>query len=181
MSIYSTSYIFVITTKSRMDEECVICINSKAASRVSLYCGHAFHITCVEPWLLQKGTCPMCRSNDSVEALIYSSNPFLTSKMYGFKPVSQFLEDGILSSGWVIYTPDEMGQVMEWLNKKHLFLHQGANTNAASTLKVYMIVEDDVFYQNDDEVGEDINIDIPLPIIFIQEPQQPPYGDFYVD
>ena len=162
-----------------MDEECVICITSQAASRVSLSCGHAFHSTCVEPWLLQKGSCPLCRSDDSVEALVYSSNPFLTSEMYGFKPVTQFLEDGILCSGWVIYTSNEMGHVMEWLNKKQLFLHQGTNTNVKSTLKVYMIVEDDVFFQDEDD--EDINIDIPLPIFFIQEPQQPPYGDFYVD
>jgi hypothetical protein len=97
--------------------------------------------------------------------------------MYGCKSVTQFVEDGVLSSGWVIYTPDEMDQVMEWLNKKQLFLHQGINTNSESTLKVYMIVEEDVFDQDD---VEDINVDIPLPIFFIQEPQQPPYGDFYV-
>ena len=43
-------------------EQCGICldVNEEASWRL-LPCSHMFHAECVDPWLLQRGTCPCCR------------------------------------------------------------------------------------------------------------------------
>ncbi|XP_077447498.1 E3 ubiquitin-protein ligase RNF128-like [Stigmatopora argus] len=42
---------------------CAVCIESYKAGEVVtvLTCGHIFHKACIEPWLLEKRTCPMCK------------------------------------------------------------------------------------------------------------------------
>lgn len=62
---------------ARDDEEanseshmCAVCIESYRMGDVVtvLTCDHIFHKTCIEPWLLEKRTCPMCKS-DILKAL----------------------------------------------------------------------------------------------------------------
>ncbi|XP_056464306.1 E3 ubiquitin-protein ligase RNF128-like [Gadus chalcogrammus] len=67
----------VVRTVKRGDPEtgldaqtCAVCIESYKAGDVItvLTCGHIFHKACIEPWLLEKRTCPMCKC-DILKAL----------------------------------------------------------------------------------------------------------------
>ncbi|XP_076023730.1 E3 ubiquitin-protein ligase RNF128a [Genypterus blacodes] len=66
-----------VRTLKRADEEvnsesymCAVCIeNYKAGEVVTvLTCDHIFHKACIEPWLLERRTCPMCKC-DILKAL----------------------------------------------------------------------------------------------------------------
>ncbi|XP_054626095.1 RING finger protein 148-like [Dunckerocampus dactyliophorus] len=66
-----------VRTLKRDDKEttcdsymCAVCIESYKASEVVtvLTCDHIFHKACIEPWLLEKRTCPMCKC-DILKAL----------------------------------------------------------------------------------------------------------------
>lgn len=52
------------------DSMCAVCIESYKAGEVVtvLTCDHIFHKACIEPWLLEKRTCPMCKC-DILKAL----------------------------------------------------------------------------------------------------------------
>ncbi|KAI0496822.1 hypothetical protein KFK09_023146 [Dendrobium nobile] len=46
------------------DTQCAICLSEyqeKDILRVLPYCGHAFHVYCIDTWLRQHWTCPVCR------------------------------------------------------------------------------------------------------------------------
>jgi len=47
------------------EETCAVCIDEyKSNDQVTeLPCHHSFHKKCIEPWVLDKGTCPMCKVN----------------------------------------------------------------------------------------------------------------------
>lgn len=51
-------------------QTCAVCIESYKSGDVItiLTCGHIFHKVCIEPWLLDKRTCPMCKC-DILKAL----------------------------------------------------------------------------------------------------------------
>ena len=149
-----------------MDEQCVICLNSKTAAReVSLACGHAFHATCLEPWLLQKGSCPLCRASNVLTAAIYAANPAVALEMQGFKPVTPFFKDGVQLSGWVVYTPADMERVYQWMRGTHMVL-----------------VQDDIYHMDALHVWlYKENVLDGILSSLRQQPQQPPYGDFYVE
>uniref|UniRef100_A0A0R3RVI3 RING-type domain-containing protein n=1 Tax=Elaeophora elaphi TaxID=1147741 RepID=A0A0R3RVI3_9BILA len=55
-----------------LDTDCPVCIDPYRAGDVirSLPCRHIFHKTCVDPWLLEHRTCPMCK-NDILKAFGY--------------------------------------------------------------------------------------------------------------
>ena len=66
-----------VRTLKRQDEEttsdshmCAVCIESYKAGEVVtvLTCDHIFHKACIEPWLLERRTCPMCKC-DILKAL----------------------------------------------------------------------------------------------------------------
>lgn len=66
-----------VRTLKRDDEEvnsdnhlCAVCIDSYKAGDVvtALTCEHVFHKACIEPWLLERRTCPMCKC-DILKAL----------------------------------------------------------------------------------------------------------------
>ncbi|XP_028293412.1 E3 ubiquitin-protein ligase RNF128-like [Gouania willdenowi] len=66
-----------VRTLKRGDEEtisdsymCAVCIESYKVGEVAtvLTCNHIFHKDCIEPWLLDKRTCPMCKC-DILKAL----------------------------------------------------------------------------------------------------------------
>uniref|UniRef100_UPI0037E86783 RING finger protein 148-like n=1 Tax=Semicossyphus pulcher TaxID=241346 RepID=UPI0037E86783 len=66
-----------VRTLKRDDEEttcdshmCAVCIESYRAGEVVtvLTCDHIFHKACIEPWLLERRTCPMCKC-DIMKAL----------------------------------------------------------------------------------------------------------------
>ena len=41
------------------DHRCAVCL-CEGTSNAVLECGHAFHWSCVRPWLDRKNTCPLC-------------------------------------------------------------------------------------------------------------------------
>ncbi|KAF5446263.1 hypothetical protein F2P56_031901 [Juglans regia] len=46
------------------DAQCPICLAEFLGEdmlRILPYCGHSFHVTCVDKWLQQHTTCPVCR------------------------------------------------------------------------------------------------------------------------
>lgn len=52
------------TTTSSQVGQCAICFETFKAGehvRVLPHCNHVFHARCLDPWLLKKGSCPMCR------------------------------------------------------------------------------------------------------------------------
>ncbi|XP_070692359.1 RING finger protein 148-like [Pempheris klunzingeri] len=66
-----------VRTLKKNDEEtasdshmCAVCIESYKAGEVVtvLTCDHIFHKVCIEPWLLERRTCPMCKC-DILKAL----------------------------------------------------------------------------------------------------------------
>lgn len=72
-----------VRTLKRDDEEtssdshmCAVCIESYRPGEVVtvLTCDHIFHKTCIEPWLLERRTCPMCKC-DILKALGVEEEP----------------------------------------------------------------------------------------------------------
>lgn len=72
-----------VRTLKRGDEEttsdshmCAVCIESYRAGEVVtvLTCDHIFHKSCIEPWLLERRTCPMCKC-DILKALGVEEQP----------------------------------------------------------------------------------------------------------
>lgn len=43
--------------------QCSVCLDAVAAGSTvkTLPCAHAFHATCIDPWLLRRASCPCCR------------------------------------------------------------------------------------------------------------------------
>ncbi|KAJ3671344.1 hypothetical protein LUZ60_007423 [Juncus effusus] len=57
---------------SEQDTQCTVCLaeyQQKDILRVMPNCGHSFHVTCIDTWLKQNYTCPICRISlrDSVD------------------------------------------------------------------------------------------------------------------
>ncbi|KAF8707086.1 hypothetical protein HU200_030318 [Digitaria exilis] len=49
---------------SDVDSQCIICLaeyEEKDVLRILPYCGHDFHMACIDLWLEQNSTCPVCR------------------------------------------------------------------------------------------------------------------------
>ena len=47
-----------------LETRCPICLC--AHTNCARYCGHAFHWTCVRPWLERRDACPLCRTGGNV-------------------------------------------------------------------------------------------------------------------
>ncbi|XP_047076983.1 putative RING-H2 finger protein ATL69 [Lolium rigidum] len=48
------------------ESHCTVCLEeyqAKDVVRVLPYCGHAFHVACIDAWLKQQSTCPICRAS----------------------------------------------------------------------------------------------------------------------
>ncbi|KAG6628666.1 hypothetical protein CIPAW_14G028900 [Carya illinoinensis] len=46
------------------DAQCTVCLaefRGEDILRILPYCGHSFHVTCIDIWLQQHSTCPVCR------------------------------------------------------------------------------------------------------------------------
>lgn len=55
------SFIDSLETVENCSDTCVVCQEEVKTGRV-LPCSHTFHLECIQPWLLQKNTCPKCRA-----------------------------------------------------------------------------------------------------------------------
>ncbi|KAK1275758.1 RING-H2 finger protein ATL13 [Acorus gramineus] len=90
--------------------DCAVCLCEFEADdklRLLPKCSHAFHIECIDTWLLSHSTCPLCRG---------SLLPDIVSPNNGFSPVVLVLESGSESSREIVPDPvlpapceDELG------------------------------------------------------------------------
>ncbi|XP_066374381.1 RING-H2 finger protein ATL46-like [Miscanthus floridulus] len=58
--------------------DCAVCLCEFADDdklRLLPTCGHAFHVPCIDAWLLSHSTCPLCRGSILAEADYYYSSP----------------------------------------------------------------------------------------------------------
>uniref|UniRef100_A0A7N0V0P1 RING-type domain-containing protein n=1 Tax=Kalanchoe fedtschenkoi TaxID=63787 RepID=A0A7N0V0P1_KALFE len=52
------------TYRSIADAQCAICLGmylGKEVLRIMPQCGHDFHLSCIDEWLMKNPTCPVCR------------------------------------------------------------------------------------------------------------------------
>jgi hypothetical protein len=54
------------------NEQCSICHEPTLCTDTSLQCGHTFHASCIDRWILINPTCPMCRHKE------YASTEFMS-------------------------------------------------------------------------------------------------------
>ncbi|XP_062228563.1 RING-H2 finger protein ATL46-like [Phragmites australis] len=72
--------------------DCAVCLcefDAEDRLRLLPLCGHAFHLNCIDTWLLSNSTCPLCRGVLFVPGLMAEDNP-----MFDFE---ERLEEGRLS------------------------------------------------------------------------------------
>uniref|UniRef100_A0A0D9XWX7 RING-type E3 ubiquitin transferase n=1 Tax=Leersia perrieri TaxID=77586 RepID=A0A0D9XWX7_9ORYZ len=58
------SFSAATTASSDAATQCVVCLaeyEEKDVLRVLPYCGHGFHVACIDIWLMNHSTCPVCR------------------------------------------------------------------------------------------------------------------------
>ncbi|XP_074568558.1 RING-H2 finger protein ATL67-like [Curcuma longa] len=92
---------------SGQDTQCTVCLaeyQEKDVLRILPFCGHTFHVICIDVWLKQHSTCPVCRislrdSPDRKRSMqpLYCppARPFSPSEALGSDPCqSQFSESG---------------------------------------------------------------------------------------
>ncbi|CAE6246160.1 unnamed protein product [Arabidopsis arenosa] len=60
--------------------DCAVCLSEFTAEdelRLLPRCSHAFHVECIDTWLLTNSTCPICRDNLVLLGLTASSSPIV--------------------------------------------------------------------------------------------------------
>ncbi|GER24923.1 RING/U-box superfamily protein [Striga asiatica] len=79
--------------------KCVVCLNefqNQETLRVLPKCGHAFHLDCIDIWLVSSASCPLCRSAISGRNRYYRAGPETivapTSSPQDFNPDNDLLE-----------------------------------------------------------------------------------------
>jgi hypothetical protein len=57
---------------SSVGPRCVVCLGDLEAGDElrALTCGHSFHAGCVDPWLLERQTCPLCKDDVIARATV---------------------------------------------------------------------------------------------------------------
>lgn len=58
------------------DNTCSICLNKLNNTCRKLKCNHIFHVECIDNWLSDNVTCPMCRDKISDENVNINNNNF---------------------------------------------------------------------------------------------------------
>ena len=57
----------VLSPKIKLGIDCSICTEDVGTNKVyNLACGHLFHHKCLNPWLINHNTCPMCRQKVNI-------------------------------------------------------------------------------------------------------------------
>ncbi|KAM0914375.1 hypothetical protein ACQ4PT_011567 [Festuca glaucescens] len=86
------SYREVVGVGDKEPFDCAVCLcefDSEDRLRLLPLCGHAFHLNCIDTWLLSNSTCPLCRGVLFAPGLTAENNP-----MFDF---DEGLEEGRLS------------------------------------------------------------------------------------
>uniref|UniRef100_A0ACB8FIU7 Uncharacterized protein n=1 Tax=Sphaerodactylus townsendi TaxID=933632 RepID=A0ACB8FIU7_9SAUR len=110
-------------------ENCAVCIeNYKPKDTVRILpCKHIFHRTCIDPWLLDHRTCPMCKL-DVIKALgCWGEHKDLLELA-----VSESISDSISAESWSITVPEDGNELND----------VSASTTHESTLNCSRLKED---------------------------------------
>lgn len=62
-AVEAAMQLMTVFAASDTDETCVVCLDGLAGEIRTLVCGHRYHRACVDPWLLEHSTCPLCKDN----------------------------------------------------------------------------------------------------------------------
>lgn len=74
--------------------DCAVCLcefSDKDKLRLLPTCSHAFHISCIDTWLLSNSTCPLCR------AALFANGTQLENPIFEYDEEDEFGENGLSS------------------------------------------------------------------------------------
>lgn len=77
--------------------DCAVCLcefDGEDRLRLLPVCGHAFHLQCIDTWLLSNSTCPLCRGTLFVPGMTIESLMFDFDERLEEEPLSEECEDG---------------------------------------------------------------------------------------
>ncbi len=57
---------FVIPHVNIPKKTCSICLETDCEDFEELFCGHQFHLRCINKWFKNKNNCPLCRTQISI-------------------------------------------------------------------------------------------------------------------
>lgn len=82
--------------------DCAVCLcefDGEDRLRLLPVCGHAFHLQCIDTWLLSNSTCPLCRGTLFVPGMTIEDLLFDFDERLEEEPQSEEGEDGFQVSG----------------------------------------------------------------------------------
>ncbi|KAF4085585.1 hypothetical protein AMELA_G00096950 [Ameiurus melas] len=87
------------------ESSCVVCLDSFMRCDVvtTLPCSHFFHKTCIEPWLLEHHTCPMCKYD-----ILIGEESFVPPEDVRFYPST--VSGLVVNSRGVVTSPQQQGE-----------------------------------------------------------------------
>ena len=92
--------------------DCAVCLcefSGQDELRLLPPCGHAFHIQCIDTWLLSNSTCPLCRRT------LFRSDLFMEN------PVANFDDDVEMSSGFRNDGENRHSSNQDYISGKRVF------------------------------------------------------------
>ncbi|XP_058703976.1 E3 ubiquitin-protein ligase RNF128 isoform X2 [Poecile atricapillus] len=171
---YSARRLIIARAQSREQEtgpdgdSCVVCFEQYKPNDVMrvLTCNHVFHKTCIDPWLLEHGTCPLCKC-DILKVLGVEmdveprSEPVQAPGSSGQRPLSTVTivneEDNLsetASSGYdSVQGPDESAQEAHTPLENHN-MHPTSDESQLSTVTVLSHGDNPSFEGDDTQVCE---------------------------
>ncbi|XVE67958.1 hypothetical protein DITRI_Ditri09bG0029700 [Diplodiscus trichospermus] len=88
--------------------DCAVCLcefSEKDKLRLLPMCSHAFHINCIDTWLLSNSTCPLCRGT------LFTPGFPMENPMFDFDDIRE--DDGCAGNGENGYTPRQKNVEMK--------------------------------------------------------------------
>ncbi|KNA09683.1 hypothetical protein SOVF_151370 [Spinacia oleracea] len=108
--------------------ECVVCLGlfeRDEMLRLLPKCGHVFHVGCVDPWLVDHVTCPLCRAN----LLISESDELIKLESGCVDEEAGDINEVELNSVGV-----HLGKIRRWNSMGHVARFDGIHDKEKSTL-----------------------------------------------
>ncbi|ANM64213.1 hypoxia-responsive family protein / zinc finger (C3HC4-type RING finger) family protein [Arabidopsis thaliana] len=79
-----------VTISLEQPFDCAVCLNEFSDTdklRLLPVCSHAFHLHCIDTWLLSNSTCPLCRRSLSTSNVCYNHSETLVAPLSGHQQV----------------------------------------------------------------------------------------------
>ncbi|CAL9247225.1 unnamed protein product [Arabidopsis halleri] len=81
-----------VTMSLKESFDCAVCLNEFSDAdklRLLPVCSHAFHLHCIDTWLLSNSTCPLCRRSLSTSNVCYNHAETLVVPLSGHQQVDE--------------------------------------------------------------------------------------------